>query len=60
MRHQLDAARQRSERAASMGDRAGSIIAAGDARAILRRMIAAAQSDHDQRTRRTVSPWNVR
>lgn len=48
---QFDAARHRSERAASLGDRAGSLIAAGDARRILARLINAQAADLSARAR---------
>ena len=41
LRRQWHAARDRSARAAHLGDRAGSIIAAGDARNVLDRLNAA-------------------
>jgi hypothetical protein len=41
MRAQLDAARHRSERAADLGDHAGALIAAGDARRLYRALAAA-------------------
>jgi hypothetical protein len=52
MRAEYLAARGRSERAAFLGDRAGSLIAASVARAVLARMIAAVEADVMERAAR--------
>lgn len=46
----LDAARQRADRAAELGDRAGAIIARADARAIAHRLAAALFADYAERS----------
>ena len=52
LRRQWHAARDRSARAAHLGDRAGAIIAAGDARNVLDRLNAATVADMNERSAR--------